>query len=124
MPPRVGVLVDGEATFHARHRDGPTVDERTLFEIGSVTKPFTGVLLADMCLRGEVSLDDPVSAYLPGSELPRWRGRPPTLEELASHRAALPNAPCGLGRPEPAFALFSGQASHGRASAAPRTPRR
>jgi CubicO group peptidase (beta-lactamase class C family) len=95
-----GVLDDGEATFHARRSD-----EKTLFEAGSVTKSFTGVLLADMCLRGEIALTDPVTMYLPDSELPRWRERPPTLEELATHRAALPNAPTGLGRKETAFAL-------------------
>jgi CubicO group peptidase (beta-lactamase class C family) len=95
-----GVLEDGEATFHARR-----ADEHTLFEAGSVTKPFTGVLLADMSLRAEVGLDDPVTAYLPDAELPRWRDRPPTLAELATHRAALPNAPAGLGRRETAFGL-------------------
>jgi serine-type D-Ala-D-Ala carboxypeptidase/endopeptidase len=95
-----GVLDDGEATFHARRSD-----EKTLFEAGSLTKPFTGVLFADMCLRGEVGLTDPVTMYLPDSELPGWRERPPTLEELATHRAALPNAPTGLGRKETAFAL-------------------
>lgn len=97
-----GVLAGGEATFSASR---PSVDETTLFEAGSVTKPFTGVLLADMSLRGEVGLDDPVTAYLPDVELPRWRARPPTLAELATHRAALPNAPAGLGRRETAFGL-------------------
>jgi D-alanyl-D-alanine-carboxypeptidase/D-alanyl-D-alanine-endopeptidase len=100
----VGVLADGEASFHVRHRDGIVADERTRFEAGSVTKPFTGALLAEMCLRGEVSLDDPVSEYLPDSQLPRWSERPPTLAELATHRADLPNAPSGLGRKELAFA--------------------
>jgi CubicO group peptidase (beta-lactamase class C family) len=33
---------------------------------GSVTKPFSGVLLANMSLRGEVGLDDPVTLYCPG----------------------------------------------------------
>jgi CubicO group peptidase (beta-lactamase class C family) len=101
----VGVLADGETSFHVRRGDQDQVDERTLFEIGSITKPFTGALLAEMCLRGEVAMDDPVSKHLPDSELPRWRERPPTLEELATHRADLPNAPSGLGRKEMALAL-------------------
>jgi D-alanyl-D-alanine-carboxypeptidase/D-alanyl-D-alanine-endopeptidase len=100
-----GVLVHGTSTIHGWRRDTPPPDERTLFEIGSLTKPFTGVLLADMCLRGEVQFDDPVAKYLPDAYLPRWKGRLPTLEELATHRAALPNAPRGLGRKEAAFAL-------------------
>ena len=40
--------------------------EKSVFEIGSITKVFTGILLADMVLRGEVSLSaDPVAKYLP-----------------------------------------------------------
>src|SRR3954467_10517116 len=45
------------------------VDDRplngdTVFEIGSITKVFTALLLAEMVTRGEVSLDDPVAKYL------------------------------------------------------------
>jgi CubicO group peptidase (beta-lactamase class C family) len=96
----VGTFADGEATFY-----GPDADETSLFEIGSISKPFTGVLLADMSLRGEVNLDDAITTYLPDTTLPRWKGRPPTLEELATHRAALPNAPRALARKELAFGL-------------------
>jgi CubicO group peptidase (beta-lactamase class C family) len=82
-------------------------DERSLFEIGSITKAFTGVLLADMVLRGEVSLDDPLSRHLPGLR-PAWRHREPTLLELATHRSALPNTPRGMTRRELAYSLGFG----------------
>src|SRR5437773_4220000 len=36
----------------------------TIFEIGSITKVFTSLLLADMAQRGELALDDPVAKYL------------------------------------------------------------
>jgi len=101
----VAALVDGESIFLSRRRNGLAIDDRALFEIGSITKPFTGVLLADMCLRDEVRFEDPISAYLPDGHLPGWNGRAPTLEELATHRASLPNAPHGLVRKELAFAL-------------------
>jgi serine-type D-Ala-D-Ala carboxypeptidase/endopeptidase len=42
-----------------------TVDGDTVYEIGSITKVFTATLLADMVKRGDVSLDDPISKYLP-----------------------------------------------------------
>src|SRR5215510_12773845 len=45
--------------------DSPAVDGDTVFEIGSVTKVFTSLLLADMVRRGEVALDDPIAKYLP-----------------------------------------------------------
>src|SRR5437773_5119433 len=37
-------------------RPGKPIDSQTLFEIGSITKVFTGILLADMVGRGEVRL--------------------------------------------------------------------
>jgi CubicO group peptidase (beta-lactamase class C family) len=40
-------------------------DDDTVFEIGSITKVFTGMLLAQAVLNGEVKLDDPISLYLP-----------------------------------------------------------
>src|SRR3954464_3477542 len=45
--------------------DARTPDGDTVFEIGSVTKVFTSLLLADMVEKGEVKLDDPVSKFLP-----------------------------------------------------------
>ncbi len=71
---------------------GAAPDQRTLFEIGSITKAFTGVLLADMVLRGELALDDPLSRHL-DSPRPAWRDREPTLLELATHRSGVPNDP-------------------------------
>lgn len=47
----------------------------TIFEIGSVTKVFTSLLLSDMALHGEVALTDPVTRYLPpGFTLPERGG--------------------------------------------------
>lgn len=66
----------------------------SVFEIGSITKTFTGVLLADMVMRGEVSLRDPVSRYLPAHvRMPSWRGHEITLLDLATHRSGLPRMP-------------------------------
>src|ERR1700704_705551 len=60
--------------------DGRPVDGDTAFEIASVTKVFTSLLLADMVQRKEVALDDPVAAYLPpGVRVPQRKGRQITL---------------------------------------------
>ncbi len=99
-----GVVRDGETVCRGWAADGPAPDATTLFEIGSVTKVFTGVLLADMHLRGEVSLDDPLSLYLPEPR-PAWRHREPTLRELATHQSGLPNTPRTLHRRELAHHL-------------------
>ena len=69
-------------------------DEQTVFEIGSITKVFTSILLADMVERGEVALDDPIERYLPDSvTVPTRNGRSITLEDLATQTSGLPRMP-------------------------------
>jgi len=66
----------------------------TIFEIGSVTKVFTSLILSDMVERGEVALTDPVSKYLPaGVRVPQRNGRRITLQDLATHTSGLPRMP-------------------------------
>jgi CubicO group peptidase (beta-lactamase class C family) len=64
----------------------PTVS--TEFEIGSVTKLFTGLMLADAVDRGEVGLQEQLGTYLP--QLSATPAGDVTLEELATHRSGLP----------------------------------
>jgi serine-type D-Ala-D-Ala carboxypeptidase/endopeptidase len=72
-------------------RGGSPVNEKTLFEIGSITKLFTALLLSDMAVRGEVRLDEPVAELLPaGTRVPARDGRAITLRDLASHYSGLP----------------------------------
>jgi serine-type D-Ala-D-Ala carboxypeptidase/endopeptidase len=78
-------------------KPGVALDGEAVFEIGSVTKTFTASLLADMVVRGEVKLDDPVSKYLPaGVKVPERDGRAITMVELATHSSGLPFLPANL----------------------------
>ena len=71
-------------------------DGDTVFEIGSVTKVFTGTLLAQAVVNGEVQLDDPISDYLPKRvAAPEYEGRAITLLDLATHTSGLPRDPIG-----------------------------
>ena len=101
------LVADGTPAYEGWSAAGALPDADTVFEIGSITKAFTGVLLADMHLRGEVSLDDPLSHHL-DRHAPSWRAREPTLLELATHRSGLPNTPGPLARRELLFALGIG----------------
>jgi serine-type D-Ala-D-Ala carboxypeptidase/endopeptidase len=77
--------------------DPRPVDDDTVFEIGSVTKVFTSLLLAAMVERGEVALTDPVASYLPpGVTVPERGGRQITLQDLATHTSGLPRLPSNL----------------------------
>jgi CubicO group peptidase (beta-lactamase class C family) len=77
----------------AKDRDGKP-DGDTVFEIGSITKVFTSLILADMVERGEVKLDDPVSKFLPPSvTVPSRNGRQITLLDLSMQISGLPRLP-------------------------------
>ena len=101
----VGMVV-GIVTPHGRRlitygrlNQGDTrpLDGNTVFEIGSVTKVFTALLLADMVQHGEVQLDDPVAKYLPSTVHIRVRnGQPVTLVDLATQTSGLPFFPAGI----------------------------
>ncbi|MCG8697456.1 MAG: serine hydrolase, partial [Bacteroidales bacterium] len=73
------------------------VNERTVFEIGSNTKAFTGILLANEVIKGELSLDDPLQKLLPEeTTAPTRNGKEIKLINLANHTSSLPRTPGNL----------------------------
>ncbi|MCW8124953.1 serine hydrolase domain-containing protein [Microbulbifer halophilus] len=70
----------------------PLPEGDSLFEIGSVTKIFTSLLLADMVGRGEVTLDTTVGEIVPTRQLPEPVSSI-TLLELSQHTSGLPRLP-------------------------------
>lgn len=69
-------------------------DGDSVFEIGSITKVFTGTLLADMAAREVLSVDDPVNKFLPdGARALRCGDREMRLVDLATHSSGLPRMP-------------------------------
>lgn len=72
----------------------PPLDGNSVFEIGSISKVFTGTLLADLVQQGKVSLDDPVQKYLPSTvKLPTRNGKAITLRSLSEQNSGLPRMP-------------------------------
>ena len=97
----LGVIeADGSTRVVSYGDSGPNAQAlgvESVFEIGSITKVFTGILLADMVARGEVSLSDPVSIYLPDAvTMPSRGGRKITLLDLSTHHSSLPRLPDNL----------------------------
>ena len=69
-------------------------DANTLFEIASVTKVFTTLLLANANLRNKVRLDDPISKFLPKDvKTPTRNGKEISLLNLATHTSGMPPFP-------------------------------
>lgn len=96
---------DGSTSVFAQgtNPDGRALDERSVFEIGSITKTFTGTLLAEMAARKEVSLDEPVAALLPpGTKVPERNGKVITLVDLATQSSGLPRLPTNMSMSDPA----------------------
>jgi len=86
------------------------VNEYSVFEIGSITKTFTAILLANQVLKGEAKLDDPLQNYLPsGVTAPTRNGAAISLVHLSNHTSSLPRMPDNFHPANPAnpFADYS-----------------
>ena len=71
--------------------DSPPVHGDTLFEIGSISKVFTGLLLELMIERGAMGLDDPISKFLSAYvRVPHSGTREITPRHLVTHTSGLP----------------------------------
>lgn len=79
-----------------RDSAGQPVDENTVFEIGSVTKVLTALLLAEMAERQELRLENTASMYLPDLTRMPPGGDSITLLHLATHSSGLPRLPLNL----------------------------
>jgi CubicO group peptidase (beta-lactamase class C family) len=99
-----------------------TAKPDSVFEIGSITKTFTGLLLAQMVEQHKVRLDEPVRALLPpGTVAPPASGAEITLLDLSTHRSGLPRLPNNFKPADPGNpyadydtkALYAFIASHG-----------
>ena len=73
-----------------------TAKPDSLFEIGSISKTFTGLILARMVADGKVRLDEPVRELLPRGTVAKPPGPEITLLDLATHHSGLPGMPDNL----------------------------
>lgn len=94
----VAVVTDEGVRFYSygkqsKEQTAPP-DERTVYEIGSVSKVFTGLLLAELVEEGVVGLDDPLQKYVPDRvKVPAVGDRAITLKHLTTHTSGLPRMP-------------------------------
>jgi CubicO group peptidase (beta-lactamase class C family) len=94
----IGIIRDGKTYFYnygetqKGNKTLPT--QNTLFEIGSISKTFTGSLLALAVLEKKISLDDEINKYLP-KDIPKmvFNGKPIRIKHLSNHTSGLPRMP-------------------------------
>jgi len=99
----IGIVVglieaDGSKRVFTADEAGPEskpLSESSVFEIGSITKVFTSILLADMAAKGELVFEDPVAKFLPKEKvtMPTRGGKEITLLDLSTHHSGLPRTP-------------------------------
>jgi len=86
------VALSGEQIEYRIDTGRDQIQRNSLFQIGSITKTMTGVLLATAVIRGEVALDTPLSEVLGVT----GAARDINLLELATQRSGLPRLPPNL----------------------------
>jgi D-alanyl-D-alanine-carboxypeptidase/D-alanyl-D-alanine-endopeptidase len=121
----IGVVKNGRVSMrgYGRRADGSDAepDGDTVFRIGSITKAFTGQVLASLAADGVVSLADPLSKYVPDFFDPLSEaGRPIRLVDLATHSGGLPReVPHQPGPPDNPFVHITREAFAGWLKANP-----
>ncbi len=88
----VGIVQHGERRIFAYGAASPD----SIYEIGSLSKTFTALILARMAAEGRVQLDQPVRELLPSGVVAKPNGPEITLLDLATHHSGLPRMPGNL----------------------------
>ncbi len=98
LPPTQGLsvaLVDENGMFwskgygYADVKRKVKADARTLYRVGSVTKPVTATAIMMLVEKGKINLDDPITKYIPQFKINNQFEQPITVRHLLSHQAGL-----------------------------------
>ncbi len=97
----IGIIKNGVSkTYHFGVQNlstGAPFDDYTICEIGSITKPFTAYLAAQLVLQNQLNLQAPANEYLPPTlHLPTRGGKSVTVLQLLNHTSGLPGNPDNL----------------------------
>ncbi len=122
----VGIIKNGETKIFSYGKldknKSDVPDANTIYEIGSITKTFTCTILADMVLKGEISLDDPAQKFMPdGITVPTYNGKQITLRHLATHTSALSRDPENFNDPQSTLEQFFGSLTSSKLTREPGT---
>ncbi len=94
----IGVVRDGERRVFAFGNVRPD----SVFEIGSITKTFTGLALAQLIAQGKVKAEQPVRELLPEGSVAKPEGLEISLLDLVTQHSGLPRLPDDMKPADPA----------------------
>ena len=111
----IGAIRNGQVSIHGFGRRSDDVDEApnadTLLRLGSITKAFTGEVLASLASDGTVAFADPLTKYVPAFAAPKNVAQSIRLIDLVTHSAGLPReVPHEPGPPNNPFATITPEA--------------
>lgn len=97
----IGIIHDGKTEmffYGSNYKDADVLPGmRTLYEIGSVTKTFTSILLAHAINEGKINPNDDIRKYLPGTYPNlQFKKQPIQIKDLANHTSGLPRLPANI----------------------------
>lgn len=87
------VMVDGKPVLRKGYgvadvEKARPITPETIFRLGSITKQFTAVAVLQLVQAGKVSLDDPITKWVPDFDA---QGKTITVENLLSHTSGIPS---------------------------------
>ncbi len=101
----IGVYQNGKTklyTFGEKIKgSGKSIDTNSKFEIGSITKTFTGAMLYQMIKEGKIKLNDPIQKFFPSNvSIPKFEGETKeiTIKDIVTHTSSLPRLPGNLSK--------------------------
>lgn len=103
----IGVVKDGNVIFekaygYADLEQRIPADKNTIYQLGSITKMFTGRLLAHLINEQKISLTDTLASFFPGTKFPTSpSGQVITVKDVATHSGEFPTEPANLDRIDP-----------------------
>lgn len=103
----IGIVSSEDTQYYSygvkSYQNNAEADENSVFEIGSISKTFTGILLADRVVKGQLSLDDPIEKLMPeGVSAPMRNGESIRLYQLSNHTSGIPRLPSNMSPANPA----------------------
>lgn len=90
----IGIIKNHDSFYYSygnlNHDSTEKINQNTIFEIGSVTKVFTGLLIANYIQKNKLKLYDYIEKYLPKNILNKSIRNKVTIKNLLSYTSGLP----------------------------------
>jgi CubicO group peptidase (beta-lactamase class C family) len=97
----IAIINNEETTYYnygqTKRKSNQLPGNKTIYEIGSISKTFTGILLSQAIIDKKLSLNDDIKKYLPGDyKNLEYKGKRIEIVHLANHTSRIPRVPSDI----------------------------